>query len=370
MRVWSSGGKHTNVLRMRNTFSFSLILVAQLGCTGDNATTSSHPPPVMSVTAPPEFEVSVGGYPTGAARLPDGRVVISDGWGARLEFYDSSAKPLKSAGRKGSGAGEHATPFLMGLCDRENIFVRDGAAMRVSIIDTSGTFLRSFPADPSASACNQDNEFVFVKADAPTSTPQPWERPQIQGTVFFAKGDGKPKAIIPRIFAYEPRTMGPVTRFAIGTDRFFVTYGHPDSQFVDVFNFKGRKLARFPTHLPTRIVTDEMFNGYIEQSARSFEQPDARVRSYAFLKQFEKPLHTPVASQLLTDPKDNLWLVRTFPGDRTTLIRVFDKRGVMLVDVEMPLQMHIFEVGTDYMLGMHHRDGQRYVAMYAFDLPK
>ena len=352
---------------MKKSFSYYVIVTALLGCSRDNAPLSTTPPPAVHITGAPIFEATVRGYPSGATTLADGRVVTADSWTGRLEFFDRSGRLLKSVGRKGTGPGEYSTPFVLGRCDGENIYVRDGGLSRVSVVDTSGSFLRSFSADASAAVCNSENEFILVRPDVPKAPAQAWERPQIQGTVFFAKGDRKPKAVIPRMFAYEPTTMGPVSRFALGSDRFFATYGFPDSQFVDVFNFRGKKLTRFATNLPTRIVTDDMFNGYIVQSVGSFQQPEARARSHAFLRQFQKPLHAPVASQLLVDPDDNLWLVRTFPGDRTTLIRVFDKRGAMLADVELPVQMQIFEVGTDYILGMHIRAGRPNVAMYSFD---
>ena len=353
---------------MHRIRSFCLILAALIGCSRDHATsTPQDPPPVVRISTPPIFEVAARGYPSGATRLPDGRVAIADTWGGQIDFFDRTGKPLKSVGRRGSAPGEYATPSIVGRCDGRHIYIRDGALFRATVLDTAGSFVRSYAADQSAFVCNDENEFLFVKADPPESAGRGYLPAQIQGTVFYTKGERKAKAIIPRIFAYQPTTLGPVTRFALASDRFYVTYGFADSQFVDVFNLKGKKITRFPTHLPTRIVTDEMYNGFMQQSVAAVEKIEARVRSHAFLHQFPKPLHTPVASQLLIDPDENLWLVRSFPGDVTTLIRVFNKKGVMLADVELPVQLQVYEVGEDYLLGMYEREGRPRVAAFAFD---
>ena len=354
--------------RMRLSLTICLGIAALTGCSQDRSTSSNTPPPLVRISTAPILEITPRGYPSGGTRLPDGRIVIADSWRGQIDFFDRTGKLLKSAGRPGTGPGEYGAPFVVGRCDGENIHVRDGSLFRATVIDTSGSFVRSYPADQSAFVCNGDNEFLFVRADPPQSAPQQFFPAQIQGTVFFTRGDRKPKAIIPRIFAYQPTTLGPVTRFALGADRFFVTYGFPDSQFVDVFNLKGKKIKRFATNLPTRIVTDEMYNGFMEQTVSAFEKLDARARSHAFLHQFPKPLHTPVANQLLVDPEGHLWLVRTFPGDQMTLIRVFDEDGGMMADVELPVQVQVYEVGEDYILGMvHPREQRSKVVVYNLD---
>lgn len=77
------------------------------------------------------------------------------------------------------------------------------------------------------------------------------------------------------------------------------------------------------------------------------------------------PVQLPPYSAVLTDSEHVLWVVLSAPGDKETLLRAAAPDGNLLGDVRIPMELHVFEVGRDYVLGTYEsKDAIPYVALF------
>jgi hypothetical protein len=60
------------------------------------------------------------------------RIYAPDAVAARIQVYDMNGKYIKTIGRRGQGPGEFMRPFNLFLDDKENIYVLDAAARKIS----------------------------------------------------------------------------------------------------------------------------------------------------------------------------------------------------------------------------------------------
>lgn len=79
--------------------------------------------------------------PNGAARLSDGRLVISES-GTRLRLFDADGSFVRWIGAVGDGPREFAAVSSMGVLDGDTIAVYDGRRRRLVLYEPGGEFVR------------------------------------------------------------------------------------------------------------------------------------------------------------------------------------------------------------------------------------
>jgi hypothetical protein len=59
--------------------------------------------------------------------------------------------------------------------------------------------------------------------------------------------------------------------------------------------------------------------------------------------------------------------VTSVPGDGVTIIQAAEPDGRVVGEVRLPVEMDVFEIGSDYLLGAYQLpDGEQRVAAYRF----
>ena len=72
-----------------------------------------------------------------------------------------------------------------------------------------------------------------------------------------------------------------------------------------------------------------------------------------YLRETPFPEQMPLYRRLLVDAQRNLWAERYGPfREEESSWYVFDEQGVWLGEVATPTGLYIFEIGTDYVLGV------------------
>lgn len=74
---------------------------------------------------------------------PLGRIYVSEQRPPEVRVYEPGGAFVRALGRRGEGPGEFLTPGGLGWLG-DTLWVHDGANLRVTLFDTSGTFLHSF----------------------------------------------------------------------------------------------------------------------------------------------------------------------------------------------------------------------------------
>lgn len=86
---------------------------------------------------------SVGGLadPAGLAVGPEGHVYVAEAGASRVRVFDAEGEPLRSFGRKGSGAGELSKPRGLAVGADGRVYVADTGNDRVQVFTAEGIFL-------------------------------------------------------------------------------------------------------------------------------------------------------------------------------------------------------------------------------------
>jgi hypothetical protein len=145
-----------------------------------------------------------------------------------------------------------------------------------------------------------------------------------------------------------PRPLGQTTQFALSTDRLYVGTG--DSAAIDVYSLAGERqgIIRLdvPVRAPTKAQYESAANVYL-----SIVPAGRREAMREWLLGIPMPERLPPYSALLTDVTGLLWVVLSVPGDLDTRLRAVRENGAVVADVTVPVNLTVFEIGTDYILG-------------------
>jgi hypothetical protein len=79
---------------------------------------------------------------SGAVRLSDGRIVISNSGSVELRVYDAEGRYLQAIGRQGGGPGEFRRPDHIRRGAGETIEVWDAMLRPISVFDSQGRYVR------------------------------------------------------------------------------------------------------------------------------------------------------------------------------------------------------------------------------------
>ncbi|MGH9793266.1 MAG: hypothetical protein ACRD5G_00710 [Candidatus Acidiferrales bacterium] len=142
--------------------------------------------------------------------------------------------------------------------------------------------------------------------------------------------------------------MGKATQLATGDE--FVYVGTADSAFVDAYRVDGTPAGTFPIGLAGRRTTQRNQDAVIE-TAVSALIAEEREAARAMLRSMPMPEQLPPYYGLFADILGNLWAVTSLPGDSTTSLMAIDGKGRRIGEIRMPLELRVFEIGEDYILG-------------------
>lgn len=310
--------------------------------------------------------------PTGATRLANGDIVIADGTGPAIWFFDAEGRPLRSVGRSGRGPGEFGIISWLRQCGPDSVFAYDLTLQRLSVLGRDGRIVRQLrmPVVPSILACSPGGVLAVLpryRVDSPPAGPPrrvrvPLSLVNSQGRVLRTIG-GVQSLEVAWVNAWLPRPLGRRTSLALFGDRLYVGTG--DSAAIEVFGLDGRRLPTIVLRLPSRSPQRRHLERAIEATSVFLATPLHRRLLRDALMGIPVPDRLPPYSAILADPIGTLWVVTSFPGDSVTRLLEFDSRGQPLGEALIPVELSVFEIGRDYVLGAYEdSEGEPAVALY------
>jgi hypothetical protein len=162
------------------------------------------------------------------------------------------------------------------------------------------------------------------------------------------------------------RPLSPTTYLAFSDSLLYV--GQSDTTVVRVFDLAGTLRATISLPLPSRVATVRHAERAAAAQAIWMANADLRRRIEARLLSIPRPAYLPYYSALFVDAIDRLWLVLSFPGDSVTALRAHTTDGIVVGNVLVPVELEVFEVGQDYVIGAHEdpTTGAPHVLVYGF----
>ncbi|MHB1192310.1 MAG: hypothetical protein ACYC6F_04610 [Longimicrobiales bacterium] len=308
-------------------------------------------------------------YPVGAARLSNGNVVVADRWAKTVVYLDPSGRLVRSVGRGGDGPGEFGSPWWVGQCGPDSVFVWDLGRQTMSVRDSAGTLAREYvpPRNPTLFRCTQGGSFSVFG--------QPVEEPGSVGELMatrltaplrFEDASGDSVGAVGMVPVAENSILGKITQFAIAAERLYV--GTADSASLDVYGLDGGRLGTVPLPIEARPATERNVEAWVDTQAEFYHDPGPREMYKRLVRSRSKvPTHLPLYTDLAVDPEGVLWVVLSSPGDGDTRFLVVAPDGKLLADLRLPTELKLWEVGRDYLLGgIHHGTGVPGIALYRF----
>jgi hypothetical protein len=313
-----------------------------------------------------------------ALKLSDGRIAVANAGTFELRFYDAGGQFQGSAGRKGGGPGEFDSLLWMLALDGDTLLTYDWENRRVSIFDPHGGFVRAFTLQyltetggfPTYTAPFSDgsllvatelfgtgasamstgvrrNSTLYVRCDTDGAVLDTLGR--FPGAESYVKTDGE------QVMG-GPLALGRVSQAVVSGDFFY--YGSSDSYEIRRYAKHGtldRVIRRAHSNLP---VTPEDTELYIEQQIEEWgEEGLPRQALELMFADMPFPEKMPAYREFRVDAEGNLWVQEYLrPSDDRPRWTVFDPEGAMLGEIEMPPRFEMFQIGSDFVLGLWRDD--------------
>ena len=315
----------------------------------------------------PELFDGIGqSFRGGIAGLPDGRIVVVNGASGELRFFDNEGRFLNRAGGLGNGPGEFRSPLLVPYASSDSLLIFDQRGSRYTLVSNDGRAYRNFRLD------GVSTELVvgwprgvsdFGILTTPALIDMTWNDGQhlLPIRVRWVTRESRSEKIVGEyhIPYYVTNNLpgGPYgldvpfnvrPAVAVGRHGFFVTHGNAPE--VHEFDNGGRLTRIFRLIEPGRPVTPEEVEAAIESRISSFTIPHSEVR--AVYRKMDFPDRWPTFQSARIDRLGWLW-VELYQPTRTKPARwmVFDSSGVAVGTVELPADLQVHDIGSDYVLG-------------------
>jgi hypothetical protein len=297
-----------------------------------------------------------------ATMLSDGSIAVTEG-NSRLRYYSSTGEYLGAFGRQGEGPGEFQRLLKIQRLPGDTLLAYDRSNVRVTKIGPNREMVGATPLMQMVSGAYALEPGVLLAELAgaePTPTEkghQRWPRRYVRvtedGTVIHTVAAGRG----PESVSLEGGTMdvipffGKDTYVTVHEGRFYL--GDADSVEVRTFQPDGQL---------ERIVRIRGFDLRMPDAGIQAEK-DLRVEINARNREINEmlpvPTHRPAYSAIIVDPAGYVWTSESKGrfvsrlGDSPTEWLVFAPDGTWLGRVVVPGRFEVYEIGRDYVLGLH-----------------
>lgn len=327
----------------------------------------------------------------GVTRLPGGEVVVLDGASQELRVYASNGDFMRRIGRRGAGPGELENATALWRV-RDSLFVAEQppAQSRVNVYDVREGFkgrlllrARNAARGVGAVARLANGALLVVPAGFRPFVPPPYGRAVRDTTAVGLLQVGDPGEVRwmgewpsaswlsyalssgPVRTGVARYSLGPVLVLGSSADRVWI--GDSGDGVIKRYDGAGTfvGVARMPTD--RRPFTDSILARLKVEALGEASTSDERARIEA---EFEIGLRTrlaPAFARFVPGPDGEMWVMafNEDPNSRTQAV-VFDVGGTAMATAVVPARVRVFEVGRDYLAGVHtSNEGVESVVVYA-----
>jgi hypothetical protein len=305
--------------------------------------------------------------PRGATRLSDGGVLVADRGSMSIRVFDRLGHLVRNVGRQGHGPGEFGYIGLAVPCGRDSLLVWEPATTRV--IGPTGEIARQMqmPSNapgpqPSLSiSCSTNGSISYL------SNPTEWKPGSItdlfilKSTIARVSRDGKLLWHVDSIPSGEwvsthpggyPRPLGNTVYSATVGD--IVALGRTDSSRVDLYHTDGRRTS-IPVPGTSRAPTQQEIDAAVQQ-VTWIAPANTRAIVGAALARFPAAKTIPSLFGLWADPAGLIWVQTSSPAAKQTEFVVLRPSGDVVARASAKMNLSIFEIGKDYLLGTYTDD--------------
>jgi len=313
----------------------------------------------------------------GAARMPDGRVVIGNAGANELVVVDASGRPIARAGRGGEGPGEFRSLSRIGITAEGEIWAADRTQRLVHYFGSAAEFsrtvsLRSFttPGGLHPAGMMADGRLVLYSAAIPLGGPAADFDSTDIVVLDPRAGQSTTIARVPQTDAGDPlgsKLFGAPLILAVGATEIWRGFG--DQYRIHRMDGTGRSRGGLDKRQPAVALTASVWTRYLDARAAASR---AAGRSAEELRQMRqrleattRPSQLPFYSEATVDLTGNLW-VRGFevPDVITPDWDVFDAAGNWVTTLPLPERFRPMQIGADWILGVQRdEDGVESVVL-------
>lgn len=325
-----------------------------------------------SVSMTPSLNLSTSGagpshefyMVNGALRLADGQVVVANDGSSEVRFYSPEGEFIRAVGRNGDGPGEFRRLRSLSRMRGDSVAVFDVLLNRVTILPPQDGVARIISLTGSFDRARQlrayDDSTFIALATSYSGLPESG-RYRVPYTVVLLDDAGSIRDTLAVIGGSEGyRNSGADGTLPFGKRGHFATWG---SEFIlgaaDSLAFDR---YRSPSVLGQRVRVPgydlRLSAEQIDSTRQARQPPTDRPVPESILKLIETmpiPDFKPGYSRLLLDSDGYVWAARYYrrmqPHDVVEW-EVFSPAGEWLGNVPTPAGFSVFEIGSDYMLGV------------------
>lgn len=326
----------------------------------------------------------------GPAVLSDGRVAIGVAGSREIRIYDASGTLASKLGRQGGGPGEFTNISGLWVGPGDSLLVLDVFVRRLSVIDPSGVYQRSFSLGGASGALMPTDGKVdmaiplgwmgdgtiagMTLSFAINSTRQGKYRDTVSALRYEPGGAARdtitrfPGIEMQQVtMSFNGQTfsapnavlLGKVTMTTAEGDRFYVAQNN--TWEVEVRESDGALLRVIRLPKQPAPLTPEMVEIHRKEALEALGS-NAMMRSVpealkkqitASVEQAVYPETLPFIDGIIIDPARNIWVSEVqSPGTEVRVLAVFDSAGAFQGRVAMPARFRPTVVGADRIYGV------------------
>lgn len=323
----------------------------------------------------------------GAARLSDGSIAVMDNGSGEIRIFDADGRHLRSMGGRGEGPGEFRNGRFIWATPGDTLWVGDYRPWQYHVYISTGELARTVAMDPSYLNYSLGGGVLAngVSVNVRDELRPPEDNFRVPERLFVEAhaADG---SVIGELAKLDGRRVGtwdgaggtlwtlfdpvPVVD-ARGTTIAITTAMEPEVRLLDE-ELRLRRIVRWPD--PDREVTEAHVRAYRADviEAQGGRDSENWQRFHDDMTSDRRPVADvfPTIGSLRVGRDGRLWVYRyRRPGGRSDWW-IFGQDGDFQCRLDHPSDVTIYEIGADYLLGVHRDelDVER-VVMYQLALP-
>ena len=343
-------------------------------------------PPEVVIGADDTSRVATFGRVTGALRLANGFIIVSDRQPAELKLFDSTGRYLRTVAHTGAGPGEFRWPGPPQGFAADSFFVVDVEQRRVSVFDEEA---RPVATRRFALQLHDGRQFFplgLVSSAQYVATLMAYRHPRSVGERIqtpvdvvtggfdssgfnrIARGRGEERvggewheAGHTSVVGY-PLEFGSSTQIAVGAGRLY--FGETASPRIEVLDLTGHPIRLISWNAPSDPITEADRRARIVQESTRITairspHPEQVSSSLEHLRTVRLPKHAPAFTALLPASDGALWVEQDpRPWTPTRTYLVFDNAGTLLARATIPRELEPYQVASNFILGRWHIPGE------------